>query len=480
MKRFIKYIPLFIALLWVGNLPLEAQKVVKHPFIRDLKIDKQGKEVLLQIEFNFSPIDLKKNQRISITPVLAKGDDFSSFTTLELMGRKANLYQRRNSNSDEVTQIVTKRTPRYPLISYAEVIPYEPWMDNVQLLLIEDLCGCNKEFLMDETVLIDAIPLAPQPLPPFSPTLVFIEPKVEAIKSREEKGTAFLDFQIGKTAILPQFRNNQSELNKIRQTLRSIQEEEANTIKYISIHGFASPDGSYGNNARLAEGRANALRNYIVSAYAVPAKYLQVASTPEDWVGLRTAVENSNLADQWDILQIIDGTLSPDAKEARIRANHPQSYHYLKNEIYPTLRRSEYTIAFDVRTFTLEESREVFQKNPKLLSQEELYRLALTYERGSEEYCSLFKTAAILFPNDGIAHLNAANAAILEGNLRDAEVHLEKALPSPERTHTQGILLLLQGETEGGKRLLRQAEAEGLKEATINLREFELRENELE
>ena len=48
----------------------------------------------------------------------------------------------------------------------------------------------------------------------------------ETEKHRAEVGTAFLDFQVDKYQILPDFRNNAVELAKINNTIRTVTEDK--------------------------------------------------------------------------------------------------------------------------------------------------------------------------------------------------------------------------------------------------------------
>lgn len=455
---------LFIICALICSIPVLGN--TDNPYIRGMKIEKQGDKVILNLEFDFTDLQLKKNKQFIFTPVLVNGSETYTFTPVEVLGRKANLYQQRNKPYEVPTQLITKRTPGYPLVSYTESVPYEKWMNHAQLMISEDLCGCNKAPLNSENTLITDVDIVP---PPFIPVLSYVEPEFEAIKSRSAKGTAFLDFKIGRTEILPDFRNNKAELNKIRDTLNIVQNEEANTLVGMTIHGYASPDGSFANNERLAKNRATSLKNYIQSAYGIADSYMQIAYTAEDWKGFRDAIIKSSLSDKTEILEVIDGNLSPDAKESRIRVKHAQSYKHIKENIYPSLRRSEYTIAYEVRPFTVEETRQMLMKNPKLVSSAELYRLALSYQPGSEEYNETFRAAAVLFPNDEVAHLNAANSCLGTGCYKDASEHLSKVSDSPEKTHAIGLLYFLQGEKEQGIKLIKKAAAEGVKEAQENI-----------
>lgn len=70
--------------------------------------------------------------------------------------------------------------------------------------------------------------------------------------------------------------------------------------------GYASPEGRYAANARLAQGRAEALKSYVMNEYGFKADLFKVNSVPEDWAGLRAYVAKNDLPLKEEILSIID------------------------------------------------------------------------------------------------------------------------------------------------------------------------------
>ncbi len=139
----------------------------------------------------------------------------------------------------------------------------------------------------------------------------FVQPKAEAKKVRAEKGEAYLSFVVNKSNILADFRENATELKKITSTIDLVKNDKNVEITDIDIHGFASPDGSYANNKRLANERAAALRNYVSSLYTLNSKLFTYQATPEDWEGFKKKIQASHLADKEAILEIANSSLAP-------------------------------------------------------------------------------------------------------------------------------------------------------------------------
>ena len=99
-------------------------------------------------------------------------------------------------------------------------------------------------------------------LPDIHPHVAFITPQMEERKVREESGRAYLDFPLNETTIYPEYRNNPAELAKIKRSIDLIKNDTNVVISHIDIHGYASPEGPYSNNERLARERT---RNPIYS-----------------------------------------------------------------------------------------------------------------------------------------------------------------------------------------------------------------------
>ena len=116
----------------------------------------------------------------------------------------------------------------------------------------------------------------------------------------------------------------------------------------VQLTGYASPEGSWTNNARLAKGRTEALLRYIQNERDLADSIVSRSSVAEDWAGLRAAVAASDLPDRDELLRIADSDMKPDAKEAAMR-RHRASWVLIVKEMLPPLRRTEYRIDYEHR-----------------------------------------------------------------------------------------------------------------------------------
>ena len=446
----------------------------------------------LRLEFEFLIRNRAVNtcQSWTFVPELstADGKHFRYFPRVVINGRnrrrmtdRRNRLTRRFWSEEQPYQTVNVADEEQTLVDYAAAVPYEEWMGGASLKLQEVLASCGGKRQLLTVALGDRI--AFPALEPYVPqvSVVYCEPGPES-KQRLVKGEAFLDFQVGRSAILPDFRHNGEELGKIRAVIDRIRRYGDGEITDIFIEGYASPDGNAERNAGLSLARAKALKDYLQRAYALPEGIFRVSSVGEDWSGLRQLVEESDLPDRERVLRIIDGPLTPDGKEQALRATG-RTWQRLLTDIFPQLRHVDYQVRYRLRDYTLEEALTVVDRAPEKLSQEELYRVAVYSGTDSIRRDELFDLMLKNYPDDPIANLNASASLLRRGKIDAARSCLEHSAKTLEQrsdrvvaaayANNLGVLLVKEGDLDGAEPLLQQAADAGLAEARANLAELE-------
>ena len=79
------------------------------------------------------------------------------------------------------------------------------------------------------------------------------------------------------------------------------------------------------------------------------------------------------------------------------------------------------------------------------MSLEEMYRVAETFEPGSEEFIKVFEKAVEVYPDDPVSNLNAANAALMRKDAETARRHLAKAQEGREKELAREALRKIDG-----------------------------------
>ena len=123
--------------------------------------------------------------------------------------------------------------------------------------------------------------------------------------------------------------------------------------------------------------------------------------------------------------------------------------------------------------FSLEEAKMIAEINPQMLSLRELYTVALSYTEDKARFYKIINISVKLYPIHPVANLNAAAAAIEQGDVKSAGKFLSMALhDSLAYKNCRGVYELMSGNTYEGIRMLKAAKAEGSEEAAYNLNAF--------
>lgn len=424
--------------------------------VKDLKVARDGSRLNLSCIYDLSQMPTGQNQETRISPIIYSDADTLHLESVTVAGRNRYIMAERNN-------LLTNsyyRAGKVKNIDYSTSTAWQQWMENAKVDLLLENIGCceSRKTLADRQ--LAALNMGERS---FSAPLYYETPVEERVKTRNAKGEAYIDFKVGKTDILPDYRNNPAELAKIRATIDSVKNDTDTRITRLDICGYASPEGSYAGNERLAKGRTDALADYVRSLYSFPRNLMQTSWVAEDWAGLRKFVAGSEMAAKQQMLAIIDGNLSPDEKDRKLKVDFPTDYAYMLENWYPALRHSDYEVEYVVRSYTdPKEIAKVMKTQPGKLSLRELFILGETLDPASQEYADVFETAVRLYPDDKVANLNAANVALQRGDLQSASARLAKAGDSAKVEYARGVLAARQGDYEKAEEQFRAAARGGL------------------
>ena len=420
-------------------------------------------------------MEISSDRMLTLTPILQTKDGLANkiLPSVVVYGRRRAIVNERLGNvPTDAFEIIRRQKGESQTINYTARVPFEAWMNGATLDLLADLCGCANHIQEEQLATLMPVRLVRYNVVPH---IAFVTPEVEEVKARAEEGKAYLDFPVNKMTIYPDYRKNPEELRKIIATIDLVKNDQNTRITEIDIVGYASPEGSYNSNARLAQGRSEALKKYVQELYKFDKNIIKVTSVPEDWQGLRNYVANSDLDQKGEMLSLLDNEqLSYDARELRLRTfEGGKAYATLLNECYPALRHSDYTVRYVVRGFTVDEAKEIITKRPQQLSLNEMFQVAQTYPSGSKEFNEVFEVAVRMFPDDPTANMNAAAIELQQGNWKQAERYLLKSDPQAGATkNNEGVMYMMQGNLDKAEALFQQARALGSAEALKNLEEI--------
>ena len=468
---------LFIFTLFTITATLTAQQPIQltslkkgadtQVSVQNFQVARTAQKTIITMDFILDQLDVPSNRYRAFTPVIRStdGQQEQRLKTLIVSGRRQNIVFERDGidplYADNCVNI-RRQNGEPQTYNYSDAVENQPWFNAANVYVECDLCGCGDQLKNEEALLGTLLPPDPYSLI----SLVDVVP-APAKKERNLHGSAYITFVVDKWEVKPDYMNNHRELRKITDTLDVMVADPNVSVRQVKIHGFASPESPYEHNRMLATNRAKALTDYVRQLYNLPAEVFAPAeATPENWEGLRRAVEDMNeqtLPHRSQILSIIDdASLQPDPKEWRIRQLYPDEYRLLLRDVYPSLRRSDYDISFNFSDFTLEQAKEIYKTKPYQLSLRELWDVAQTMKPYSPEYNKVMQQSVNIYPDDPVALINLANVAIRQKDVFKAETLLERAGDSAEAQNARAVVAILQQRYAEAEALLNKAEQRGM------------------
>ena len=352
---------------------------------------------------------------------------------------------------------------------------YQPEMEQSELYLTFDARVGNKSVSIPAVKVADGV-LATSEL--YKRTLATAQPALaldgfqRIINQKQEANVKFL---IGQANL----RRSELQNNSVQEFVRLLSEiakdQEGLMLDGVEVSAYASPDGGYAINERLAGKRQDVAADYVkqqMKKSKVDAQ-LDTKYTAEDWEGFQELVSASNIQDKDVILRVLSMYQDPEEREQQIR-NISSAFRELADGILPQLRRARMTINYDVVGRDDQQIKDQLQSDARQLSVEELLYAGTLYGNDLTQVENAYKKAAEIYPNDARAFNNVALVEYAKGNYAEAANWLQKASKLgqvlPETNANLGLIALQQGDLQTAETLIAKATgANGLNEVLGNL-----------
>ena len=247
------------------------------------------------------------------------------------------------------------------------------------------------------------------------------------------------------------------ELGKILKDINDNQETLA--LQNIEVSAYASPDGKYDFNEKLAEKRQNVSSDYLKNELKKIKMNADVDSkfTAEDWEGFQELISKSNLQDKEIILRVLSMYQEPEEREQQI-SNMSEVYTDIKESILPELRRARLIVNYEVIGRSDEQILDQFKQDPSKLSVEEMVYGANKLAKNDAARKEWNQAIAKQYPSDYRALNNLAQLAITEGNADLAENYLKQAAGvsknAPEVNTNLALMALKSGNVDAAETYL--------------------------
>jgi Flp pilus assembly protein TadD len=290
-------------------------------------------------------------------------------------------------------------------------------------------------------------------------------------KNKQEANIKFLIQQAN-------LRKSELKNNSVQEFVKMLKkindDREGLNLDNVEVSAYASPDGGFSINDKLANQRQKVSEQYVnqelkkikMNAY-VDAKY-----TAQDWDGFQELVQASNIQDKDIILRVLSMYKDPQEREQQIK-NISAAFRELADGILPELRRSRLTINYETIGRSDDQILDQIKADATKLSIEELLYGANLKESTSEKE-EVYKLATQIYPNDARAYNNIATLEYAKGNYDAAKEYIQKAqsvsVNLPEAKANLGMLALKNGDIKTAEQYIASAtDANGLAEVMGNL-----------
>ena len=289
-----------------------------------------------------------------------------------------------------------------------------------------------------------------------------------------QKQEANVKFLIGQATL----RQSELQNNSVKEFVRLLDEiaknQESRILDGVEVSAYASPDGGFDINEKLAGKRQDVTADYVNKQMKQTKAQGPVDTryTAEDWEGFQELVAASNIQDKDVILRVLSMYQDPEEREQQIR-NISAAFGELTDGILPQLRRARMIINYEVVGRDDEQIMNQYKEDPTKLSLEEMLYGATLYEDTNMAE-QVYKKTAELYPKDARAYNNLARLAYANGKYDEAKQWADKALAvdknQAEANANLGLLALQQGDMLNAETYIaKAANAHGLGEILGNL-----------
>lgn len=455
----------------------QAQNAVTTNGVRisDIEMERSGNHLNVGMTLDMSDLHVRSNRSLQITPIVTNGNEIYQLPAVVIDGRRRSIVHKREEMEfvDPTNTYIRRYNRTEQATEYDVQVPYEAWMDNSELILREEWTSCHDAALSEELIAIAEIS-QPQSQPSTTtstssistlPRMAYAIPTTSDATQSEQSSIDIL-FAVNQSNINAAFMDNKEQIDELRKALAN-----SSDIKEIHLTGYASPEGPYEFNKALAARRAESVKKYLANNNLGTTTDVVVHSYPANWDEVKRLLNDTYIENWQGITAIIDdASISAADKNSAIRKKYPVEYEFMLRSWYPKLRMTDITINHKKRDLSVNEAKRILRNNPSQLSLEDIYMIALTYEKGSKEWDEIILLAVENYPQSPEARVNAANVAMANGDYAKAAQYLQ-GLPTnmPEAINSRGILAMSQGNYAEALNLFEQAQRAGVSEAAYNI-----------
>ena len=376
----------------------------------------KGGMVDLKIDVTFPAKYFNKKVAIEATPVLRFKGGEKAYEMKAIQGEKV-------QGNAEVIPYEAGKT-----VSYMSRIPYE---DAMRLSDLEiDITGAKgaKTVKFDPRKIGDGV-IATETLVVNAPATSVGEDKFQRIIKQQEEAAIYY---LINSANIRSKEMTSEEMKKLEAYIKEAAAKENMNLNGIDVRSYASPDGAYDFNEKLANQREKSSSTFLkkqmkkgkVEQYK-DENFFKNFVVAEDWDGFKKAMEESNIQDKELILRVLSMHSDPEVREREIR-NIASAFAVVADQILPKLRRSLFVVNTELIGKSDDELKALAKSSPAELNVEELLYSATLFDNNNDKL-AIYETCMRQFPNDWRGFNDAGMIQFEMGNIAAAQSNFNKA-----------------------------------------------------
>lgn len=266
---------------------------------------------------------------------------------------------------------------------------------------------------------------------------------------RAQKQEANIKFLVNQANLRKSELKNNSVTEFVEMLKKINADHEGFNLSNVEVQAYASPEGGFKFNDKLAGKRQNVSEKYVKDQLKKAKMNANIDAhyTAQDWDGFQRLVQASNLQDKDVILRVLSMYKDPEEREQQIR-NMSAAFRELADGILPELRRSRLIINYETIGRSDDQIKEQYNADAAKLSADELLYFASLQDTQADQE-KVYKKTAELYDKDYRAYNNLATIALSKGDKAAAASYLAKALAldanSAESNANKGLMSLATG-----------------------------------
>lgn len=266
---------------------------------------------------------------------------------------------------------------------------------------------------------------------------------------KTQKQEANIKFLVNQANLRKSELKNNSVTEFVKMLKKINADREGLNLSNVEVQAYASPEGGFKFNDKLAGKRQNVSEKYVKDQLKKAKMNANIDAhyTAQDWDGFQRLVQASNLQDKDVILRVLSMYKDPEEREQQIR-NMSAAFRELADGILPELRRSRLIINYETIGRSDDQIQEQYNADAAKLSADELLYFASLQDTQADQE-KVYKKTAELYDKDYRAYNNLATIALSKGDKAAAASYLAKALAldanSAESNANKGLMSLATG-----------------------------------